>query len=101
MRHMVEDLPAAEDAEWAAAHAANQLQEPPIAGAINARGSDDDELDTAFLRAGARMLFAFELGDLREAAGTKRRSLVRGRVLDVPVHADRAAMDDASDPCLC
>ena len=39
---------------------------------------------------------AFELGLLIDVAGRERRVLVGRRVLDVAVHADRAAVHDAA-----
>ena len=43
----------------------------------------------------ARDLLAFELGHLVDVAGLERRVFVGGRMLDVSVNADRAAVHDA------
>ena len=43
----------------------------------------------------ARDALPFELRDLIDVAGLERRVLVRGRMLDVAVDTDRAAVDDA------
>ena len=45
----------------------------------------------------AGALLAFELRDLIDVAGSERRVLVGRRMLDVAVHADRAAVHDAPD----
>ena len=61
-------------------------------------GRTIDELDAASARRGSRAtLFAFELRHLVDVAGPQRRVLVGRRMLDVAVHADGAAVDDAAD----
>ena len=94
---MVIDFPAAED--WKPPHhRAKQFQQPPVAGAVDPRRPRDRDLDAQPLAGVARQSLRFDLRHLVNVAGTQRRLLVRGGVLDVAVHADRAAMDNPMDP---
>ena len=54
-----------------------------------------DELDAGSRRGLARHALPFELRLLVDVAGPQRRILVGRRMLDVAVHADRAAVHDA------
>ena len=93
---MVVDLAAPEHRKPAARHAAKQLQQPPIAGAVDAasaaRSSPRCRARAPASRASS---LAFELRLLIDVARPERRVLVGGRMLDVAVHADRAAVHDA------
>ena len=94
VRQMVEDLAVAEDDESPAGHAAEQLEQPAVAGPVDAGGPHDDQLRAA-RGGGLRQALAFQLGDLVGVARGERRILVGRRVLDVAVDAHRAAVDDA------
>ena len=81
--------------EAAAGDAAKELQQPPIAGTVNPRRTHDGDADTGSGGRLARNGLAFELRLLIDVARLERRVLARGRILDVAVHADGAAMHDA------
>ena len=98
---MVEDLAAAKDHEAPSRDASKQLQQAPIAGTVDSGRARNHDLDARSRRCLARHAFAFQLCDLVDVARTERRVLVRGRVLDVPVHAHGAAVDDATGACCC
>ena len=93
---VVEDLAVAKNHETAMRDTAKQLEQAAIAGTVDARGSRDDDFDAGAARRGARNRFAFELRLLVDVARAQRRLFVGGRVLDVAVDADRAAVDDSA-----
>ena len=96
-RQMVIDFPVAERDPAAARDAPKELQQPAIAGTVDARGPHDRDLD-AEARAGvAGQALSLEFRDLIDVAGLERRVFVGGRMLDVAVDADRAAVHDAAD----
>ena len=76
---------------------AKQFQQTAIAGAVDAARAYDRQLDAVPRRRLAREPFALELRLLVDVARAQRRILVRRRMLDVAVDADRAAVDDARD----
>ena len=92
---MIEDAAAAEDHEAAPGDAPEQLQQSPIAGPVNPARPRDDDFNAGPRPRGARDGLPFHLRPLIHVARPERRVLVRRRALDVAVHADRAAMDDA------
>ena len=93
---MVVDLAAAERDPAAPRDAAKQLQQPAIAGTVDAAGPRDRDLDAEPRARFAREPLAFELRLLIDVARPERRVFVGGRMLDIAVHADRAAVDHAA-----
>ena len=96
VREVIEDPPVAENDEPAAGDAAKQLEQPAIAGTVDARGPRDHDLDAGPRAASRAMRSPFELRVLIDVARPERRVFVRRRMLDVAVNADGAAVDDAS-----
>ncbi len=101
MGQMVIDPAASERDPSTPGHAAKQLQQPTVAGAVDAGRPDDHDLDAEARARPASQLFAFELGDLVDVARPERRVFVGRRMLHVAVHADRAAMDEPTDAGSC
>ena len=73
--------------------ASEQLQQPAIAGAVDARRTCDRDRHPRARRRIASDALAFDFRHLIDIAGPQRRVFVRGRMLDVAVHANRAAVD--------
>ena len=96
MGQMVEDLAVAEDDEAPAGDAAKELQQAPVARSVNARRPHDRQLDFRLARRRLGQALPLQLGDLIDVPRAKRRALRRRRTLDVAVHADGAAVDDAT-----
>ncbi len=94
---MVVDFAASQHRKPAARDAAKQLQQPAIAGSVDAARPDDRHFDAEALAGLSREPLAFELRLLVDVAGVERRVLVGRRMLDVAVDADRAAVHDAVD----
>ena len=67
--------------------ARKHLQEPGIARAVDADRADNDDLHSAASAGRSRRALALELGFLVDVSRRQRRFLVRGRMLDVSVHA--------------
>ncbi len=74
------------------------LEEAAIALAVDAGRTRDDELHAGARRGVAADALAFELRLLVDVAGPERRVFVRGRMFDVAVHADGAALHHAPSP---
>ena len=91
---MIKDVPGAQHDKSPARHAAKELQQPAIARAVDAGRARDGHRQARALRRFARDALPFDLRHLINIAGPQRRVLVRRRMLDVAVHADRAAMHD-------
>ena len=92
---MVEDLARPERDEPAPRDAPEQLQQPAVAGAVDAARPGDHQFDPGPRRRLAAEALPLELRPLVLVARPQRRVFVGRRVLDVAVHADRAAMHDA------
>jgi hypothetical protein len=91
---VIEDVSPPEHRKPPAGDAAEHLQEPCVAGAVDADRPRDHDLHAALLAGAARLLLAEQLGALVLVAGRERRVLVGRRALDVAVDAGRAAVDD-------
>ena len=94
---MVPDVAAAEDDEAAPRDAAKELQQPPIAGAVDPGRPHHHELDAGVRGRAPRHALPFELRLLVDVTRAQGRILVGRRVGDVAVDADGAAVDDALD----
>ncbi len=91
---VVEHLAVAEEREKPLLDPLVHHQKPPrIARAVERRRPQDRDVH-ALLDEFLRDLFALVLGKLVVVLGLDRRILVAGRILDVAVHALRAAIDD-------
>ncbi len=93
---MVVDLAATEHRKPSPRNASKQLQQPPIAGTVDAARPRDRDLDAEPIACFARQPLTFELGDLIRIAGPERGVFVGRRMLDVSVDADGAAVNHAS-----
>src|SRR6185295_11636760 len=69
---MVVDFSAPQDRK-PADHVSKQLEQPPIAGSVDAARPGDRQLHAASIGSLSRHLFAFELRDLVDIAGLERR----------------------------
>ena len=92
---VVEDLSRSQHGKAAASDAAEHLQEAQIAWPIDTNWPGDHDLERVPRPERPRELFGLELGPLIHVARRVRRGLVSWRMLDVTVHATRAAVHDA------
>ena len=97
---VIERPAVADHREAAALDAAKQLEKAQVAGAVDAGRPEDRDGQAALGHVARGDPLAFELGFLIRIARRERRILGRRRLLDVAVHADRAAMHEAADACL-
>src|SRR5262249_37555226 len=95
VREVVEDAPIPEHDETAPRNGAEQLEESLVTRTVDTGGTRDDELDAGARSGLASHIFPFELRLLINVARAQRCVFGRGRMLDISVHTDRAAMNDA------
>src|SRR5258706_291009 len=93
---MVIDFAAAECEPSLPGNTAKEPEQPAIAGAIDAGRPRDGDLDAQARRRVPGETLALELRLLIHITWPQRRLLVGGWMLDVSVHADRAAMNHPS-----
>ncbi len=91
---MIVDLARPQDHEAAPRDAAKQLQQPPIAGTVDACRPRDHDLDPGIGRGLPRDRLPFHLRLLVDVTGPERGVFVRRWLLDIAVHADGTAMHD-------
>src|SRR5215831_9116847 len=89
---MVIDFAAAQDRKPSSRHSAKQLQQPAIAGPVDAARTDDRDFDAQALTGFACKSLAFELRELVDIARSEGRLLVGGGMLHVSMHPHCAAV---------
>src|SRR5579864_5612101 len=95
MREVVGDQAVPEQDESTLGDLAEELEEPPVAGAVDTGWPCDDQVDAEARGGLSTEVLALQFRFLIHVAGLERRVLVGRRSLDVPVNAYRAAMNDA------
>ncbi len=93
---MKERAPIAEHHEAPARDGAEELEEPQVAGSVDARGSDHGEREIVLALERESELLALALRLLIDVARHVRPALVRRGVGDVAVHAHRADVHEAA-----
>ena len=94
VRQMIKDVPRAQHHKSPPRNAPEQLQQPAIAWAVDARRTRDRDRHPRTRRRIASDALAFDFRHLINIAGPQRRVFVGGRMLDVAMHANRAAVDN-------
>ena len=89
---MIEDVSGPEHDKSPPRHATKQLEQAAIARSIDAGRPCDRDGEPRARGCLTRDALSFDLGLLINIAGPQRCVFIRGRMLDVAVHAHRAAM---------